>query len=135
MGSAGQVAETTSAKQRLTFVLKVTNWLKKAQRFDVLWPENESRFSGAKTIDVPAQGSRDYKLGFMGYKEGETLNATITFKNPDSGEYIFYEVSATVTDPIVMGKINLETVVRQPTQYLLTIENPLTRDKPVTFGE
>ena len=131
--SAGNLEQTGPAKQRMTFVMPVENWLKKAQRFAVTWDDSTVRFTGSPLIDVPALGSRDYKLSFTGFKEGEVAATTVTFCNKDTGELIFYEVEATCTSPIVMQEIDMKTAVRQPTQHLLTIENPLRQSDTVSF--
>ena len=133
--TAGELEQTGPAKQRMTFVLPVKNWLKKAQRFKVKWNDDTVRFTGSPLIDVPALGSRDYKLSFTGFKEEECADTTVTFQNQDTGEFVFYNVSASCTAPIVMRTIKLKTAVRQPTQYLLTIENPLGKEGVVTFPE
>ena len=133
--SAGSLAQEGPAKQRMTFVLPVTNWLKKAQRFKVTWDDSTVRFSGSPLIDVPALGSREYKLLFTGFKDGEHATCAVRFENQDTGEFVLYDVAATCTAPIVMRTIALKTAVRQPTQYLLTIENPLGPGEPVTFPE
>jgi hydrocephalus-inducing protein len=132
---AGSLEQQGPAKQRMTFILPVKNWLKKAQRFKVTWTDDTVRFTGSPLIDVPALGSRDYKLSFTGFKDGEEAQTTVTFENQETGEFIFYDVSAACTAPIVMRTIKLKTAVRQPTQYLLTIENPLGKEGVVTFPE
>ena len=133
--SAGVLEQEGPAKQRMTFVLPVQNWLKKAQRFTVKWDDDTVRFTGSPLIDVPALGEREYKLSFTGFKDGEKAETTVTFQNQETGEFVFYEVHASCVAPIVMREIKLNTAVRQPTQYLLTIENPLGKEGTVTFPE
>lgn len=131
--AAGDLKQTGPAKQRMTFVMPVENWLKKAQRFSVTWDDDTVRFVGSPLIDVPALGARDYKMSFTGFKDGEVAATTVTFCNKDTGEIIYYEIEATCTAPIIMREITMKTAVRQPTQYLLTIENPLRSADTVTF--
>ena len=107
----------------------------KAQRFRVEWDDDNDRFRGAQTLDVPANGLRTYKLSFFGLKEGESFETKVTFTNPESGEYVFYNIKANVTAPIIMGKVKMNAPVRQTMQHVLSIENPLSMDKEVTFEE
>ena len=127
--------KTAAAKEKMVFEFPVKNWLKKAQRFRVNWDDENDRFRGAQSLDVPANGLRTYKLSFFGLKQGESYESKVTFTNPESGEYIFYNIKANVTEPIVMGEIKLHAPVRQTMQHVLSIENPLSMDKNVTFDD
>jgi hydrocephalus-inducing protein len=127
--------KTAAAKEKMVFEFPVKNWLKKAQRFRVNWDDENDRFRGAQSLDVPANGLRTYKLSFFGLKQGESYESKVTFTNPESGEYIFYNIKANVTEPIVMGEIKLHAPVRQTMQHVLSIENPLSIDKNVTFDD
>jgi hydrocephalus-inducing protein len=99
---------------------------------DVIEPSHFLR--GADCVDVPALNSRDYKLNFLGYKEGVS-QAAVRFTNLGTGEFVLYKVRIMVTAPGIQDSITLETPVRQSVQHLITLENPLSRDQPVTFEE
>ena len=92
---------------------------------------------GAEKIDVPALGmgdKRDYKLNFIGYKEG-TTSAQVRFVNEQTMEYVLYNVEVEVTEPETIDTIYLEAPVRQTVQSVVVIENPLPATTPVTFGD
>ena len=137
---AGTITETVAAKKALVISLPVANWLKKAQRFSTNM-ERDAEFTpashdvtGADCIDVPALGTRDFKLNFYGYKEG-TSKLTVMFVSERTGEYVQYNVEVNVTEPGKAGQVWLETPVRQPVQELVTIENPLPADQVVHFAD
>jgi hydrocephalus-inducing protein len=125
--------KTAAAKEKMVFEFPVKNWMKKAQRFHVTWDDENDRFHGANTLDVPGNGLRTYKLSFFGLKEGESFETKVTFKNQDNGEYLFYNIKANVTAPIIMGSVSLSAPVRQTVQHVISIENPLSLDKEVNF--
>ena len=49
----------------------------------------------------------------------------VTFRNEQTGEYLFYHVNFKSTPPGIMGKIELTTAVRKSTSHSITIPNPL----------
>lgn len=59
---------------------------------------------------------------------------TITFTNPVTGEYCFYELTAKTSMPEVLETISVESPVRQTARYIITVENPLPREVPVAMG-
>ena len=127
--------KTAAAKEKVVFEFPVQNWMKKAQRFNVEWDDDNDRFRGAKTVDVPANGLRTYKLNFLGLKEGESFEMKVTFRNLENGEFLFYNIKANVTAAIIMGSVELNAPVRQTVQHVISIENPMSLEKEVTFEE
>ena len=62
---------------------------------------------GAKSLDVPALGTRDYKLTFYAYKQCKA-STVVRFTNESSGEYMLYNVEVNVTAPGKVDVIALE---------------------------
>lgn len=126
----------TPCKVPLTVPIPVTNWLKEVQRFNVkiemaAEDEKEATFlRGANTMMVPGASTRKYKLTFHPWTVGDT-RATITFTNPKSGEYLFYQVAMKSTPAGETGTIKLECMCRQSTKHLITVENPLAAEREV----
>ena len=58
----------------------------------------------------------------------------ITFTNPTTGEYAFFELTAKTTMPEVLETVAIESPVRQTARYIITVENPLPRDMPIAMG-
>ena len=83
------------AKKSEISVIPVKNWLKTTQRFGVKWEvegnDPNILIKGASTIDIAGEGIKDYKLTLYGLKAGAG-KAIITFKNDQTGEYIFYRL-------------------------------------------
>jgi len=132
-----------NAKEMLTIPLPVKNWLKRPQKFTVditLADENDegastSTFlSGANQIDVPSNATRDYPLRFFSYKEGVRA-AVLKFTNIESGEYLYHEIAVKVGEAGVQESYKIEAPIRQVAKKIITIDNPLGRDKTVTFKE
>ena len=109
--------------------LTVTNWMKKSQRFRVTHKLARADLpvsvKGLEYIDVPGQGSVDYKLTFMSHREG-LMNIETVFKNEQTQEYLSYDINFKVLPLGVMDTITLKTQVRQSLSYTVLIENPLT---------
>lgn len=55
-------------------------------------------FDSLPCYQVPSQGTKEFALQFMAYKEGTTA-AKVTFTNDDKGEYLFHELKMTTTAP------------------------------------
>jgi hydrocephalus-inducing protein len=128
--------ETTSisvkAKTEHVHTIKLNNWLKDTQRFNVSWEMDTKDESviikGANTIDVPAESVKNYKLTIMAMKQG--LNKlTVTFRNPVTDEFVFYVISLTFTPPDASEVLEMSTAVRDTTKKVISITNPL--EKPV----
>ncbi|XP_059190373.1 hydrocephalus-inducing protein homolog [Centropristis striata] len=120
------------AKTQHTELLSVQNWLSKQQRYGVLKeilkpdkPDATVSLDGLEYIDVPALASRDYKINFFTYREGQ-YNTKVTFCNEVSGEYLYYLVNFKATSPGVVSTIELQTAVRQTASAAVQVENPLT---------
>ena len=133
--SSGTVKMNAVAKKRHIELLQVSNWLNRPQRFHCAVEiessdDTETKLSGAEFIDVAGLATRDYKLNFYCYKEGET-KAKVTFTNPETGEYLFYEVEVSTGPPEVQGTLVLECPARQKVSDKIIISNPL--DEDVTF--
>lgn len=128
-----QIEVEVEAKKRKYINIPIENWLKAGQRFkvshEIEGEQDETTFiRGANTFDVQANSSKDYKLNFLTYKEGET-NFVTTFKNQESGEYIFYNVKVTATEPgLQASPIELVCPVRETATKLITIENPTSKE-------
>ncbi|XP_065674973.1 hydrocephalus-inducing protein homolog isoform X5 [Hydra vulgaris] len=114
-----------------TELLNVSNWLKKPQRFHVIFemikPEKSdpaTKIGGAEHIDVPGLSKKEYKVNFFAHKEG-IWSTKVTFKNEASGEYLFYCLTFKVLAPGAVCCIDLTTTVRQSVTHVITINNPL----------
>ena len=121
------------AKKQKYIPIPIENWLKTGQRFkvkhEIEGEVDETTFiRGANTFDVQANSSKDYKLNFLTYKEGET-NFVVTFKNEQSGEYIYYNVVVKASEPgVESNPIELICPVRETATKLITIENPTSKE-------
>ncbi|XP_068458365.1 hydrocephalus-inducing protein homolog isoform X2 [Clinocottus analis] len=119
------------AKTLHSELLPVHNWLSKPQRFHVLMeilkpdkPDATISLKGLEYFDVPALVSRDYSMSFFTYKEG-IYNIKVTFRNEESGEYLFYLITFKATSPGVLSTIELVTPVHRTTSATVQVENPL----------
>lgn len=126
----------TPAKKALGIQLPITNWLRQSQRFNVNFDFSDKLDStvidGAKSIEVGAASSRDYAMKFYTYKEGVT-SGKVTFTNPKTGEYVWFEINVTAVAPGSVETINLDTVVRQTAKHTLLIENPLQMGEEISL--
>ncbi|KAJ3115022.1 hypothetical protein HDU96_001327 [Phlyctochytrium bullatum] len=126
--TAGTISREIPCKTSYTEILSVLNWLKRPQRFKVIIevakPDSSIILKGHDFIDVPALVSRDYKLNFYAYKEGLT-NAKIVFKNEQTQEFMFYNVTFKSTPPGIISTLELTTPVRQMATKEVVISNPL----------
>ena len=134
--SAGSIQVKCNAKKRHVELIKVANWINKPQRFQCAVEIEDSQdatveMTGPEFIDVAGLSTREYKLSFQCHKEGET-KAKVTFKNPNTGEYLYYNVIAEAGPPDVQGMLVLECPVRQKTTDKVIVTNPL--DKDVTLA-
>ncbi|KAM9214465.1 hydrocephalus-inducing protein homolog [Leptosomus discolor] len=135
---SGTIFRQVPCRTSYTELIPVSNWLNKRQRFlvvvDILKPEklgSSSVLQGLEYIDVPGSAKKDYKLTFLSYKEG-VFNATVTFLNEVTKEYLFYTVTfkATASGPI--STVEMTTAVRQRASSTVKVDNPLP--VPVTFA-
>lgn len=106
---------TIKAKKSGFQMIPIKNWLKTAQRFNVLWKfENEDKtifVNAANTFDVAGDATKDYKLTIYALKACQA-KLEIFFKNPNTFEFISFKVNITVQAPDPMPKIDLQSVVR-----------------------
>jgi hydrocephalus-inducing protein len=59
----------------------------------------------------------------------------VTFKNQLTGEFIFYNITATTVEPGTVDTYKLEAPVRQTAVKIITIQNPFDASAAVTFPE
>ena len=117
------------AKVAQILILPVKNWLETTQRFEVKWElEAEADpailIRGANTIDAPGYSIKDYKLNFLTYKTG-TTKFKVTFTNPATREYLFFNLEMKATQQELQGTVELICPVREVTQKVIMIANPL----------
>lgn len=134
---SGNVSREVPCKTAYTQLLSVSNWLKRPQRFraiiEILKPDKPdatTTVKGLDYVDVPAKAKKEYKLHFYAHKEG-SVNAKVTFKNEQTGEYAYYFVAFKATPPEVISAIQLSTPARQMVSRQVTLKNPL--QAAVTF--
>jgi hydrocephalus-inducing protein len=148
---AGHIEQETPAKSSLQIKLPVENWMKDTQRFattieitgadfgEALADDSEEReastfVTGAETLVVPPLHTRDFNLKFYAYKEGVTC-MRVTFKNTFTGEFIFYNITATAVAPGTVDTYKLEAPVRQTAVKVITVQNPFDANAAITFPD
>lgn len=82
-------------------------------------------------LDVPASGTKEYKLQFFAYKEGIST-AEVVFRNEQTQEFVAYEVTVRALAAGAMDTVRLASVVRTAVSHTITVDNPLST--PVTFN-
>lgn len=92
---AGAFTLALKTKKAENQVIPIKNWLKTTQRFIVSWEvaNNDPTIliKGANTIDVMGDSVKEFKLNVTALKPG-TSKATVTFRNEQTGEYVFYNL-------------------------------------------
>ncbi|GAA57434.1 hydrocephalus-inducing protein homolog [Clonorchis sinensis] len=118
--------------------INVANWLNCTQRFQVqlsvIRPDKldpGTSLNGVEYIEVPADGNKEYKLHFMGYRECTTV-VRATFTNESSGEYQFCELTFKTVKSKVVEVIRMRTRIRKAAKHTFQLHNPL--NVPVTFN-
>lgn len=129
------IKEKAMAKKQKFISIPVKNWLNEIQRFAVSWELEENTdpatfIRGANTFDVGSSSSKDYKLNFLAYKEGN-CNFKLTFKNETTGEFVFYNIEIVIEPTEIISQLELASVVRESVSKVITIDNPL--QSPVTI--
>ncbi|XP_028313928.1 hydrocephalus-inducing protein homolog [Gouania willdenowi] len=126
------------AKTELSLQLPVRNWLSRPQRFCFLVepvkpdkPDATVSINGFSYIDVAALANKVYKLSFSSYKEGQ-FTTKVTFKNEETGEYLFYLLTFKVTPPGALSTIELEATVRRTSSATVEVKNPLSSATSLT---
>ena len=119
------------AKSKFIEKLEITNWLSKQQRLrvdiEIIKPEKHDRsisVKGLDHIDLQANQTKDYTLEILSLKE-ISIAAKITFRNPNTDEFIHYSVQYRVIPSENIELISLTTQVRKAVPATLKIENPL----------
>ncbi|CAM9276269.1 unnamed protein product, partial [Ectocarpus fasciculatus] len=136
--SSGTLTTETTAKKAAIIPVRLVNWLPETQKFKVCVEILEKAspatfFVVANAVDIGPNGEKDFQIRFQSYVEGST-KAKITFTNPDNGEYFFYDIEAKTTAAEALETIAVEASARQTSRYVISIENPLGGDIPVTMG-
>ena len=124
------ISKEIKAKVAQILTLPVKNWLEVTQRFEVKWDvEGEmdpaTLIRGANTIDAPGYSTKEYKLNFLTYKIGVT-KFKVTFTNPVTKEYLFFNIEMKATQQELQGTIELICPVREVIQKVIMIANPLS---------
>lgn len=124
------ILKEIKAKVAQILILPVKNWLEITQRFEVKWDlegENDPAIliRGANTIDAPGYSTKEYKLNFLTYKTGLT-KFKVTFTNPATKEYIFFNIEMKATQQELQGTVELIGSVREVVSKIITIANPLS---------
>jgi hydrocephalus-inducing protein len=134
----GKIVREVPCKNAFIEILPVENWLKKPQRFKVIFeiikpekPDPSTTIKGNEYIDVPGNGKKDFKMNYYAHKENLTL-FKVVFKNEQTNEYCFYEMSFKSLKGTSIGTIDLTTQVRIPVSHSIKLENPLAN--MITFN-
>ena len=133
-----EVVMECAAKKSHTSMAELTNWLPTIQRFFVTVELTEKPSPAtfvvvSNVVEIGPNSTKEFPIRFVSYVEGVT-KGTITFTNPETGEYVFYALKATTTAADVLEVIEIESPVRQTARYVITVENPLLPELPVTMG-
>jgi len=134
---SGSLTIETPAKKAARCTIKLANWLGEAQKFNTSielleQPSPATFLVAANAIEIGPHGQREFHTRFNSYVEGVT-KARITFTNPSTGEYSYYEINATSTAPEELESIAMEAPACQSSRYILTVENPLGMDDEVAM--
>ncbi|KAF0295087.1 Hydrocephalus-inducing [Amphibalanus amphitrite] len=137
----GRLTADITCKTSHQETVDVTNWLTEPQRFaaraEVVRSEKEKdksevasvRLSGLDYLDVPALATVPYTLNVYYYKEGN-FHVKLSFRNEDTGEFLFYDLGYRVAKTHERQRVELHTVVRKAVQHSVLLERPL--DSPMT---
>ncbi|XP_048520745.1 hydrocephalus-inducing protein homolog isoform X1 [Dendroctonus ponderosae] len=113
------------------------NWLTVKQIFTVstevvsaVTPKTIYQVFGFKDIELAGMESRNYKWGVYVVNEGP-IEFKVTFTNPQTGEYEFFEISFKVLSSEPVEVIKFHGRVREHFTQHFTLENPV--DVPVTY--
>eukprot|EP00755_Sulcionema_specki_P012495 Sspe_Gene.8383::Locus_2861_Transcript_1_1_Confidence_1.000_Length_14125::g.8383::m.8383/K17570/HYDIN; hydrocephalus-inducing protein len=127
---AGTVEQEVQAKSTATILLTIRNWLPQPQRFTVtreFSPVDESVvITGASTIDVPSDSSRNYKFTLVSHREGK-YSGNVKFVNETTKEFVHYNVNVVVKPPKELSVVRIRTPARQAHSETIFVENPLPR--------
>jgi hydrocephalus-inducing protein len=132
---SGLLEIESAAKKPANIGVKLSNWLSETQQLKVTIdltekPSPATFIVAANAVEIGAGSSKEFPIRFVSYTEGQT-KGTITFTNPVTGEYAYYELVAKTTMPEVLEEISIESCVRQSAKYVVLLENPLPADAVV----
>jgi len=118
--------------------VSLKNWLSSIQKWRVVVelldkPSPATFIIAANAVELGPNGTKEFPVRFNSYMEG-TSKAKITFTNPITNEYCFYNLTAKTTMPEILETITIESPIRQSARYILTLENPLSADTKVSMG-
>lgn len=136
---SGRVEVETPAKKATTVTFKVQNWLGEKQKLNVTIdiqnkPSPATFVVAANVTEVGPNGTKEFPVRFISFVEGAS-KAIITFTNPETREYSFYELVARATMSEVLETFNVEAPVRQVARAIITVENPLfTENVAISMG-
>ena len=135
---SGQLSVETTAKKATIVTIKLVNWLGESQKFrtsiEMLEQPSPACFLvAANAVEIGPRGAKEFHMRFLSFVEGNA-KARITFTNPNTGEYCFYDLSAKTTGAEVLEEIVIESPVRQTARYIIAAENPLPKDAVVSMG-
>jgi len=132
------IKETLPCKKVHSVRVPVTNWLDRAQKFkvdieDITTVEADEKLvlRGLDAMDVPGSKTKDYKLTYQPFKQGDT-KAKVTFTNEETGEYLVYQVMLTAGPPAATPEIKLDAICRQNVQHSIPVENPFSQEVTLT---
>jgi len=133
-------AEEVPCKVTYRKALPVRNWLQQSQRFRAIIKcgdkkadqSTELKPAISDTIDVPGGMVRDFFIDFFAYRENATVNATVTFQNEETQEYVVFELVFRTTSAGILDTVQLRAAVRTRAIHKVTLRNPLAHT--VTFN-
>lgn len=128
----------TAAKKPHTVNLKIQNWLSVPQKLavtiDILAKPTPATFViAANATEVGPNGTKEFPVRFLSFMEGNS-KARITFTNPDTKEYCYFELNAKTVMSEILETFHIEAPLRQTARLVFTIENPLPPDVSITMG-
>ena len=124
-----QITETVKAREWKVIRIDIQNWLFSPQRFKVSWLADKKDdptifLKGANTIDVASNSSKEYKLSFRSWKDC-VCTIKLTFENPETKEYVIYNIVVTTTPADSYPVTELAGPVREMITSQILITNPL----------
>ena len=125
------INETSKAREWKILKIELQNWLYTSQRFKVSWKVDKQDpcifIKGANTIDIGGNSTKEYKLSFRSWKEISCI-ITINFENPETKEYLYYQINMSSQTADQFSVTTLSGQVRELVTNNLTIVNPLKED-------
>ncbi|TNJ29158.1 hypothetical protein GMRT_15801 [Giardia muris] len=125
--------------QTLTLCFPLRNWEKRMQRFRVSVELAQKELTPlcqihcTDVVDAPAAGTiRNIEIGFVPMVTDQLFAGTLTFTAYETEEKLVYRFLVQSGGPPTVGKLALETTVRDPVEKLITIPNPLLALQKVT---